>query len=140
MKKIFHIFLLSLLAFVPVSDATSQEEMGFDNAKPTAVRFFATWCGRCKILDERLEAIRPEFEDKINFVVLEMTSIKSREAAKMQAMHYGLDRVAQKYWKKTGVMVLVNRYGREQAALNYKATDEEIKEYLNKLITQGERS
>lgn len=130
MIKSFLTLVVATLALFSTQQAFAEKDM---TAKPTAVRFYADWCGSCKKLDTKLWSVRPEYEDKIKFVVLDMTSDETKAAAATKAEKLGLTDIYKEYSGKTGLMVLVDENGTFVEAVDSKKSAEDIRASFNKL-------
>ncbi|WP_036477208.1 thioredoxin family protein [Myxosarcina sp. GI1] len=54
---------------IPLEDALS-------NGKPTLTEFYADWCTSCQAMAEDLSAIENSYEDRVNFVMLNVDNNK----------------------------------------------------------------
>ena len=91
-KKIFLIlFSLFLITFIfffknNIFESTLQlkkfgnlsvdPEIAFTNGKPTYLEFYAEWCEICKEMAPEVTELKKEFDDKINFVFLNVDNPK----------------------------------------------------------------
>lgn len=72
-------------SYVPPKNIKSVAEASFDAevlqaGQPVVVDFFATWCGPCKILAPRLDALAGEYGSKIKFVSVNIDQAPSLAA------------------------------------------------------------
>ena len=51
-------------------------EIAFSNEKPTLVEFYANWCSACKSMAPELQALKAEYTDRVNFVMLNVDNDK----------------------------------------------------------------
>ena len=51
-------------------------EIAFNNTKPTFLEFYAEWCEVCKEMAPKIDAIRKEYSDEVNFVFLNVDNTK----------------------------------------------------------------
>ena len=91
-KKIFLIlFSLFLITFIfffknNIFESTLQlkkfgnlsvdPEIAFTNGKPTYLEFYAEWCEICKEMAPEVAELKKDFDDKINFVFLNVDNPK----------------------------------------------------------------
>ena len=91
-KKIILILLsLSLITFIlifknNIFESTLQlkklgnlsmaPEIAFTNGKPTYLEFYAEWCEICKEMAPEVAELKKDFDDKINFVFLNVDNPK----------------------------------------------------------------
>ena len=85
-KKIILILLsLSLITFILIfknnifestlqlkklGNSSMDPEIAFTNGKPTYLEFYAEWCEICKEMAPEVAELKKDFDDKINFVFL----------------------------------------------------------------------
>lgn len=75
-----------------------------------AVLMYADWCNSCKVLDPKLKAVRPEFEQgKILFVRFDFTNERTSHQSSMLAQALGVGGLYEKNAGKTGYVALVDR-------------------------------
>ncbi len=80
-----------------------------EDAQIVAVTFSSKWCGPCKILKPRLEAVKPAFASQpVRFIELNFT-LGPKENFVELAQSEGFAQVYKDYHKATGYTVLVNR-------------------------------
>ena len=103
------------------SESTDEKTLVVDNvsasveqiadARLAAVMVYADWCGSCKVLDPRINAIRENNQfDQTAFITLDYTS-KNKEAFYAAAQAYGVDNAVKDYLGqkvKTGQLLLVD--------------------------------
>ena len=91
-KKIILILLsLSLITFILIfknnifestlqlkklGNLSMDPEIAFTNGKPTYLEFYAEWCEICKEMAPEVTELKKEFDDKINFVFLNVDNPK----------------------------------------------------------------
>ena len=91
-KKIFLIlFSLSLITFIfffknnifestlqlkKLGNLSMDPEIAFTNGKPTYLEFYAEWCEICKEMAPEVAELKKDFDDKINFVFLNVDNPK----------------------------------------------------------------
>ena len=51
-------------------------EIAFTNGKPTYLEFYAEWCEICKEMAPEVAELKKDFDDKINFVFLNVDNPK----------------------------------------------------------------
>ena len=51
-------------------------EIAIGNEKPTLVEFYANWCNACKSMAPELQALKAEYTDRVNFVMLNVDNDK----------------------------------------------------------------
>lgn len=84
--------------------ALAQELQG----KPVVVDIYADWCAGCRKIKPTLEALKKEYGDKANFVVLDVTDKTTSEASANKAKELGLEEVFSKYKAKTATVAVMN--------------------------------
>ena len=91
-KKIILILLsLSLITFILIfknnifestlqlkklGNSSMDPEIAFTNGKPTYLEFYAEWCEICKEMAPEVAELKKDFDDKINFVFLNVDNPK----------------------------------------------------------------
>ena len=50
--------------------------IAFNNTKPTFLEFYAEWCEVCKEMAPKIDEIRKEYSDEVNFVFLNVDNTK----------------------------------------------------------------
>ena len=91
-KKIILILLsLSLITFILIfknnifestlqlkklGNLSMDPEIAFTNGKPTYLEFYAEWCEICKEMAPEVAELKKDFDDKINFVFLNVDNPK----------------------------------------------------------------
>ena len=91
-KKIILILLsLSLITFILIfknnifestlqlkklGNSSIDPEIAFTNGKPTYLEFYAEWCEICKEMAPEVAELKKDFDDKINFVFLNVDNPK----------------------------------------------------------------
>lgn len=84
MRKIFFLFVLSLLTAIPVTaedvryitteqfrerifDYTKEKDWSYKGEKPCVIDFYTTWCGPCKRLAPIMEEMSQQYCDRVVF-------------------------------------------------------------------------
>lgn len=100
------------------------------------VLFYADWCGSCKVLDPKIEAVKSEFADEaILFTRVDMTDEFTKKQSAFLASLLDLDAVYEKNAPKTGFMLLVDKEsGKVLGKLTKKLSKEEIAAAIHKSL------
>ena len=90
-KIILILFSLSLVTFILIfknnifestlqlkklGNLSMDPEIAFTNGKPTYLEFYAEWCEICKEMAPEVAELKKDFDDKINFVFLNVDNPK----------------------------------------------------------------
>jgi len=138
--------ILSMLA-VGVS---AQDKMGgkmddkmgkMDNmmghAKTTVAIIHADWCGACQKLEPAMAELREQYKDRINFVVLDVTTDESTRAAEATARKHGLAKFFAANKKKTSTVVVLNSKNKILFKTDHNADREAYVKAFDAAIAKG---
>jgi thiol-disulfide isomerase/thioredoxin len=97
-----------------------------------AVKMDAVWCGRCQVMNPKLDNVRPTFNSQpVLFVKFDMTDEFTTFQSGLLADRLNLTEFYDKHAGKTGYMVLVNpQTGLELATLTSNLSEQEITEAI----------
>ncbi len=76
--------------------------------KPVVVDIFATWCAGCRKIKPTLEAIKKDYADTANFVVLDVTDKGTTQAAEAKAKKLGLENFFATHKSKTATVGILD--------------------------------
>jgi len=100
--------------------------------KPMAVWFYADWCMNCKMIAPKLAQVQPEFEQRIDFVKLDVTNAQRKEATRLQADKLGITPLYMSN-TATGWLALIDTQGRQVGELRHFMTVEQMRTALTQL-------
>ena len=66
----------STLQLKKLGNLSMDPEIAFTNGKPTYLEFYAEWCEICKEMAPEVAELKKDFDDKINFVFLNVDNPK----------------------------------------------------------------
>ena len=97
-----------------------------------AVKMDAVWCGRCQVMNPKLDNVRPTFNSQpVLFVKFDMTDEFTTFQSGLLADRLNLRELYDKHAGKTGYMILVNpQTGEELATLTSNLSEQEITETI----------
>ena len=102
------------------------EQEVLNSVNPVFVDFWATWCGPCKMVSPIIEELAKEYEDKVNFVKVDVEQNKE---------------LASKYSIFSIPTLAIFKDGKVIAQAAGAASKESIRTYINKNIqTEGSHS
>jgi len=76
--------------------------------KPVIVDIYAEWCSKCKKVAPTLSELKEEYEDKVNFVVLNVTNRSTTQASSAKAEKLGLTGFFNSYKAQTGTVAILD--------------------------------
>jgi thiol-disulfide isomerase/thioredoxin len=59
-----------------MADAATPLEVAISNGKPTLMEFYADWCTSCQAMAADMNALKQEYGDRVNFVMLNVDNSK----------------------------------------------------------------
>ena len=71
-----NLFFQSTSLLKSFGELSIDPEIAFQNNKPTFLEFYAEWCEVCKEMAPKVSALKDEYEEKINFVFLNVDNQK----------------------------------------------------------------
>ncbi|WP_088242975.1 TlpA family protein disulfide reductase, partial [Calothrix rhizosoleniae] len=105
--------------------------------KPVLVDIFATWCSGCRKIKPTLEALKKDYADTANFVVLDVTDKGTTQAAEAKAKKLGLENFFATHKSKTATVgILDPATGKVFKLFRKNSNKEDYVEVLNTAIDQ----
>ncbi|SDM52927.1 thioredoxin domain-containing protein [Maricaulis salignorans] len=90
-------------------DWAAQAEAIEERPRLVAAMFRSSWCGACRILEPRVDDVRPDYEDAaIEFVRFDFT-LGQRERVRDLAVEAGITELYDELVGRTGFLVLMDR-------------------------------
>ena len=71
-----NIFFESTLLLKNLGNTSIDPELALTNKKPTFFEFYADWCEICKEMAPKINALKTQYEDQMNFVFLNVDNPK----------------------------------------------------------------
>jgi thiol-disulfide isomerase/thioredoxin len=125
------LLVLGAVAIGPDTEESTKTP-GVERPQLILARFHADWCGACKQLTPKFEALqRVAADEPVLFVTLDLTSPKSRRQAGLLAGALGLDKAWVRSGMRTGQALIV--CGRYQEVIATVPADEDHTISLEKL-------
>lgn len=108
------------------------------NAKVLALKFHADWCGKCKVLQPKLNSLSKSPQNKaVDFRIINVTddTAKAKSAKVMQSLK--LTQVWERYSDTAGIVVLVdNRTHKQLGIIWYQENLGQMQAKLNKALAK----
>jgi thiol-disulfide isomerase/thioredoxin len=109
MKTLLSFFALLLMLSISVTPSVASSSETAKEITVIAVKMDAEWCGKCRVMNPKLESIMPTFKDEsVLFVKLNMTDEFTTQQAGFLADRLQLTSLFNEHKGRTGYMVLVN--------------------------------
>ncbi|PWE17516.1 thiol reductase thioredoxin [Marinicauda salina] len=106
-----HIVLALIAAVMITAPANARAGDAAGDAEPrlVAATFRSAWCGACRILEPRIDAVEPRFAERpVEFVRFDFTWGR-REGLREQAAAAGVAEIYDRHAGGTGYMLLIDR-------------------------------
>lgn len=104
------------------------------------VLFYADWCPSCKVLEPRLDKVKPEFKDAgITFVRLDMTDDETKAASAQQAKKLGMEGIWKRYSGQTGFMLMVNGGQQVGDKLTQDSSEDELRQAMKQALAAARK-
>lgn len=59
-----------------LAETSTPIDFALENGKPTLIEFYANWCTSCQAMAEDMAQLRQQYEDRVNFVMLNVDNSK----------------------------------------------------------------
>ncbi len=77
------------------------------HGKPVVVDMFASWCSACQNIAPTLAQLKQDYEETVNFVVLDVSDRTTTAEAEAQAKALGLEEFLEANKSQTGMLTIV---------------------------------
>jgi len=126
MIRLTFYFIAVLILFTGIS--YSQDEP----VRLIAITMYADWCGSCKVLDPKVDAVKKEFKGKgVFFTQFDFTDDFTTEQSAHYASLVGLENLYSEHAGKTGYMLLIKPETKEVVSrITRDNSEEEIKQTI----------
>lgn len=113
---------------------TATKSAEADEINIIALRIYADWCGYCKILDEKLDEVKTDFDDEpVWFTYFDITDEFTIRQTELMAGRLGLLDIFHDYVDNTGTLLLIDP---ETGEIKNEITHEITKEHLKTSISE----
>jgi thiol-disulfide isomerase/thioredoxin len=103
--------------------------------KPLAILIAADWCANCKLIKPKLLQAYQGFENRIEFVTLDVTDDARLQKAQQQAAKVGQPKLLMGEFA-TGWVNLIDRHGKSVGELKQNMTVEHMRAALQALVAR----
>ena len=109
------------------------------DTKVIGLLFYADWCGSCKVLDPKLDAVKPDFAHQpVLFTRVDMTDDAAKAYAARYANYLGLGEIYAENQGRTGFMLLVDARGKKVlGSLTRNESEGDIRAAIKKSLAQA---
>jgi thiol-disulfide isomerase/thioredoxin len=109
------------IAFVALAATLAVSAFAKTNAKPTVVLIRAEWCGTCQKLEPTIKELAEQYVDRLNFVVLDVSTDETTAEAAATARRLGISRFFQENQQRTSTVAVFGKGNRLlfQTAANF---------------------
>ena len=130
---------LALGLLVSALPALAADAPADDEPKVLALVFAADWCGACKVLDPKLQAVKPGLADlPVELVMLDLTDADARAASAATARRGGYSAVYDAHAGKTGFVLLVDASSKEVLdRIVHTDTEAEMRQKVRRAIARA---
>ncbi len=104
--------LTVLFAFMAMSVAAQemvQDKMMMDKSKPTVAIIRADWCQACQKLEPTMMELVSQYKDRLNFVMLDVTTDEKAAESAKTAEHLGISKFFEANKKNTSTVAVVDQ-------------------------------
>ncbi len=133
--------LAALLAVTLVGAAAAAEDEGVKAEQPELIslRFYAEWCGYCRVLDAKLDDVKQDFQDTpVWFTYVDITDEDTIRQSGFKAAQLGLGEIYEEYGNSTGDMVLVDAStGEVKDHITHEASEDELRDRISAALTEA---
>jgi thiol-disulfide isomerase/thioredoxin len=115
------LFALMAMNVAAQDDKMMGDKMGgqmMDRSKPTVVIIRADWCGACQKLEPTLKELTEQYKDRLNFVVLDVTTDEKVAESAKKAEEIGISKFFAANKKNTSTVVVLG----EKNKISFKTT------------------
>lgn len=128
--------LLLVLGVTIVQPGSSNQTEPLQIPKVIGLLFYADWCGSCKILEPKINALKKEFAgEPILFTRVDLSDDFTKEQSKLFANWVGLGDIFHANNAKTGFMLLIQRQDMKVLSKLVKTnTEDEIRAEIRKTL------
>lgn len=110
-----------VLALVALIATLAVSAFAKTNTKPTVVLIRAEWCGTCQKLEPTMKELAEQYADRLNFVVLDVSTDETTEASAATARRLGISRFFEQNQQRTSTVAVFGKGNRLlfQTAANF---------------------
>lgn len=104
--------LMVLFAFMAMSVAAQemmQDKMMMDKSKPTVAIIRADWCQACQKLEPTMMELMSQYKDRLNFVMLDVTTDEKAAESAKTAEHLGISKFFEANKKNTSTVAVLDQ-------------------------------
>ncbi len=126
---------LLILSIAPFSMSAADTKIT-DEISIIAVKMDADWCGKCKVMNPKLDALMPEFKDEpVLFVKFNMTDEFTTQQAEFLADRLNLKSLFNEHKGQTGYVVLIDaKSGEPLKTLQSDLSENQIKAEIRSVL------
>ena len=109
--------LMALMAFMALNvaaqdnmmkhDDMAGEKMMIDHSKPTVAIIRADWCSACQKLEPTMSALISQYKDRLNFVMLDVTTDEKTGESAKTARELGISKFFEANKKNTSTVIVL---------------------------------
>lgn len=135
MKKRWTILIFMLAGFLFILNAVNLHAQ--EKPKLLGIMMHAEWCPSCKVLEPKLEEVKPEFKDEgVLFIEFDMTNEFTMQQTQLLARLINLEDVFNENAGKTGYMLLIDpETGRQLGKLTWNKSKEKLINEIRSALT-----